>query len=95
MANGRQQRFVFEKFAFPDRLADAGQILVNDPSGPDIEMADFRIAHLAFRKPDRLAASGQGRMRISRPVAVKVRLFRLGDGVALRLLAQREAVEND
>src|SRR5438128_2539678 len=35
------------------------QILVNDPTGPQIEMADFRVAHLSFRQAHIASACAQ------------------------------------
>ncbi len=35
---------------------DLHQILVNDTSGPDIEVSDFRVTHLSVRQPDVFAA---------------------------------------
>src|SRR6266446_9028815 len=35
-----------------DRLIDASQILINNSTGAQIEMAYFRVAHLSFRQTD-------------------------------------------
>ncbi len=38
------------KFAIFNGLADAGQFLINDTAGTNIDMAHFRVAHLPVRQ---------------------------------------------
>ena len=47
-----QQDFILKKVSILNRLGDSGQILIDDPSGSHIEMANLRIAHLPVRKAD-------------------------------------------
>ena len=56
------ERGIGEKVAVLDRLGDAGEFLIDDPAGTDIEVTDLAVAHLSFgktdRKPARLEPSG-------------------------------------
>ncbi len=49
---GVGQDGVREEIAIIDAFSDPGQILIDDPSGAEVEMADFRISHLALGQPD-------------------------------------------
>ena len=46
------QNLIAREFTGRDRLIDTRKILINDPAGSEIQMADFGIAHLAGRKPN-------------------------------------------
>src|SRR2546423_4004198 len=46
------RNLVSREFPFRDRFVDAGQVLINDPTGAEIEMAHFGVTHLSFRQPD-------------------------------------------
>ena len=59
------QNLVRPELAIGDGLVDAGEILINDPTGPKIHMADFRVAHLPIREPNIQATGAQGRSWIS------------------------------
>jgi len=56
MAPRRGERFLGDMVAsdltIRDCLIDAGQVLINDSTGAQIEMAYFRVAHLSFRQTD-------------------------------------------
>ena len=54
-----EKRLVFKERAILDRLRYHRKILIYYASGSDIEMADFRVAHLAFGKPDVQSAGFQ------------------------------------
>ena len=43
---------VAEEIAIIDAFSDPGEILIDDAAGADVEMADFRISHLALGQPD-------------------------------------------
>jgi len=43
---------IFDKLALLDRLVDADHVLPHDPPRTNVEMADFRVAHEAFRETD-------------------------------------------
>src|SRR5690606_11319790 len=95
VADGSEEGFVFKKAPIPDRLRHPGQILVDDPAGADIEVTHFGVAHLSLRQADGLAAGPKKGVGIAGPVAVKVGLFRLGDGVPVGLFPEGKAVQND
>ena len=44
-----------EQFAVPDALVDPGEVLVDDPAGAHVHVADFGISHLTGREADRLS----------------------------------------
>ena len=52
------------QLTFRDRIVDAGQVLVNDPARSQIEMANFRVAHLSFGQSDVGPARAQFGVRI-------------------------------
>ena len=43
---------IVRQFARRDRLVDARQVLINNPAGSQVKMADFRVAHLSIRQAD-------------------------------------------
>ena len=57
-----EQRGRFVDRSGVHRLVDAGQVLQNDPTGADVQMADFGVPHLAFRQTDILAGRMQDGM---------------------------------
>ena len=58
------QNVVLLQFAVSDRFVDPGQVLINNPSRAEVEMADLGISHLPFGQPHVLPARAQGRARI-------------------------------
>ena len=50
-----QQRRIGEEIAVLDRFGDAGEVLVDDPAGPQVEVPHLGVAHLPFRQADRHA----------------------------------------
>jgi hypothetical protein len=67
--DGRQQRRIALKPTFADLAVDAGDLLVDDPAGADVEVADFRVAHEATRQPDILTTGFEAG---ARPVLTQV-----------------------
>ena len=64
-----------DEFAIDDGFVDAREVLVNDAAGAEVEVADFGIAHLAYRQTDIEAARGEAALRIGGvEVIVKGRL---------------------
>jgi len=51
IGTGCKQRFILKEISVLDSLRDLGEILVNNPAGSHIQMSDFGIPHLSFRKP--------------------------------------------
>ena len=49
MARGRKQCLVLEKIAVLDRLVDARNLLVYNPSCPEIHVPHLGVSHLAAR----------------------------------------------
>ena len=77
-----------------DRDVDAREILVDDPPGADVEVADFRVAHLAFRKSDAELGRVDRRMRAGGEQLPPVGRIGARDRVVGRVLATAEAVED-
>ena len=49
LLQGFEQDPIGKEISLGNALTDAGQILVDDTAGADIEMSDLRVAHLPFR----------------------------------------------
>ena len=94
-SGGLLENGVAEKFAALDGGFDARVVLINDAAGADVEMADFRIAHLRGGQAHPLLGSVYGRVRAGFPEEIPVRFARLADRVVGALLAIAEAVEYD
>ena len=69
--------------AFGHRFIDAREILVNDAAGAEIEVADFGVAHLAFRQADVEAAGAEGGVRVRGVEAIVERRVGEQRGVAV------------
>src|SRR4029453_18229637 len=91
----RHERLVLEERAVLDRLVDAHQVLEEDATRADREVADLRVPHLAGRQPHRLAGCPQRRMRVALPERVEDLRLRELDGVAGPRRRQAPAVEDD
>ena len=74
---------------------DARQVLEHRPAGPEVEVADLRVAHLAGRQPDRLLRCLERGVRPARQQAAPDRHRRGGDRVAGRVVPDPEPVEDD
>ncbi len=88
------KRRVGTELAGLDRAIDAGELLVDHAPRPHIEVADFRVAHLARREPDRALGGVDDRMRIIVPQTVPMGLRRQAHRVVRRGLAAADAVED-
>src|SRR5579871_4821074 len=82
-------------FAACDRIADAREVLHHYAPGPDIEMADLGISHLAVGQPNILAGGMQKSVRTRLPKFGESRRLGLTHSVVRNLLAPAEAIEND
>jgi len=49
-----------EQLPVADALVDAGEVLVDDPAGAQVQMPHHGIPHLPLRKTDGFAAGGEG-----------------------------------
>ena len=65
LVKGILQNFVFRQLIIANCLINTGEILVNDAARAQVEMADLRVSHLAFRQAHVFTAGGQGGMRVS------------------------------
>ena len=83
MAAGVVQRNIIEKDAVFNGLCNLGQFLVNNTSGTDVQMADFGVAHLAFRKAHSKAAGIDSHRRVFSKNSVQFGRFRCGDGISV------------
>src|SRR5207248_1977241 len=95
LADQIDQRRSARDLAACDGVADARQVLYDDPAGADIEMADLGIAHLPVWEADVAARRAQQGMRARRPEAVECRCSGETDGVVGALLAPAPAVQHD
>ena len=80
------------KFAAVCGVADARQVLHDHAARADVEMADFRIAHLPAGQADVLARGVQEGMGVLRPELVEGGCPRLPDGIVGRILAPAPTV---
>src|SRR5438105_1447349 len=78
-----------------DRLADANDVLIDDPSRPNVQMPDLGVSHLSRGKPDRDSRCVERRPRRLAIEAIEARRVRLRDGVVLALFATAESVDDD
>ena len=85
---------ILEKLAVLDLLGDPGQLLIHDPAGAHVHVADLRIAHLAVRKSDRHAAGISLDKRILLHQAVHHRRLCHGDCIRLGILVQPVSVQD-
>src|SRR5438270_8317072 len=78
-----------------DRLADANDVLIDDPSRPNVQMPDLGVSHLSRGKSDRDSRRVERRPRRLAIEAIEARRVRLRDGVVLALFATAESVDDD
>ena len=76
------QRGVLGQRAIGHRIADAHEILRDDPPGADVEMADLGVAHLPFGQAHRAPGCDQRRVRPALPERVEDRRASQPHGVA-------------
>ena len=88
------ERFVVEEIAVPDALVDPREVLVDDPAGAHVHVADLGVSHLAGRQADRFAGGDQLRMRVACEQRVVDRLGRQRDRVVIAFGAQSPPIED-
>ena len=59
LVQGVDKDRIGEEAAVVNATADSGQLLVYDPTRTDIEVPDFRVAHLPIRQADVEARGAQ------------------------------------
>ncbi|MNS98861.1 hypothetical protein D3C72_1332420 [compost metagenome] len=89
-----RQRWVSEEIAFFDFFIQPGQILINDAPGPQVDVPDFRVAHLTVRQANIQPGCGDKSMRLLLPQAIHHRRFGVHNGVVLLLLTVAVAVQD-
>jgi hypothetical protein len=52
------------EFAIANALVDAGEVLIHDATGTEVQVADFAVAHLAVGQADVLTAGADGAARV-------------------------------
>jgi hypothetical protein len=72
LATRGEQQFVREEAAVVDRGADARQILEHAEAGPQVQVPDLAVSHLAGRQTDGLAGGLEATMRPLADEAVPV-----------------------
>src|SRR5919106_3740277 len=72
-AKGAHESLVLEEGSGLDRAVDAHQVLEDDTSRPDRQVADLRVAHLARREADVLTGGAQDGVRVAGPERVEDR----------------------
>ena len=70
-AKRARERRALEERARLDRLVDAHEVLEDHAPGPDRQVADLGVAHLARRQADVLARGAQRRVRVALPERVE------------------------
>ena len=89
------ERRVLEEGAVLDRAVDPHQVLEENASRTDRQMADLGVTHLSRRKSDRFTGRVQGRVRILVPEAIEVRRARELDRISLSGWGAAPPVEDD
>ena len=92
---GRHQCRISKELTFADVPIDSGEVLIHDPTGTEVHMADFRVSHLTGRKPDGLARRDERPVRIPLEELVKRRRSGQGDRVVVAMLPKPPSVKND
>src|ERR1035437_6630116 len=93
--HGIDEHRMREEFSVQDHKVEARDVHVHNAPGTNIEMADFAVAHLPFRQPDKRPAGVNQRVRILAQQPVVDRLGRGGGSVGLGFGAVSPAVEDD
>ena len=88
------QRFVLEEITVLNGFGDAGQLLINHPSGTNIGVSDLGVAHLAVRQTDIQTGGSQLGVGVLCEITVEVGLMGGMDGVSIIGMVDAEAVQN-
>ena len=88
------QRFVLEEITVLNGFGDAGQLLIDHPSGADIGVSDLGVAHLAVRQTDIQTGGSQLGVRVLCEITVEVGFMGGMDGVSIIGMVDAEAVQN-
>ena len=91
---GLKHRLFFKRTGF-NGAVDAEQILVDDPPGADVHVANFAVAHLSIGQPDVFAVGAQGGFGVSAKQPIHEGCVGCGDGVARIVVADAPSVQDD
>ena len=91
---GRSEDGIAREFSRRDGLIDARVVLIDDAAGPDVEMPDFGIAHLACRQADFELGRVDRRMRARGEEPIPVWHPGSGNRIVRRVRAAAEAIED-
>src|SRR5437899_10601130 len=94
IGHGPQQYRIPLEGSIANREIDPGQVLVDDPAGADVEVANLGVRLLAVRQTDGLAGRAQYRVWPSFPARIPVRLPRRAARVAGGFLPTIPAVDD-
>src|SRR5215470_2094643 len=95
MLHGGNQCWIGEKVPVLDHQINACDVHVHDSSGPDIQVADLAVAHLALGQTDKRTARMNQRIGILAEYPVIRRLARQRDRICLRFGAVTPSVKDD
>src|SRR5579859_325509 len=90
-----KQRRVLEERAIMDRRGDTGKLLKHALARADVQMAHFRVAHLAFGQTHCRATGGKPGMGIGARELVDMGSLRQRDGIGVRAGVDAPAVHHD
>ena len=93
--HARDQGLAREELAVANALVDAREVLIDDPAGAHVHVADFGVAHLSCRQTDGFARRDQLRVRVAAHQLVEDGLARHRDCVVRTVGANAPAVEDD
>ena len=85
---------IFEQLVLPARHINFHKVLINDPSGTEVQMSHLRISHLSLRKSHSLAAGLKMRMWIFRAERIDIWCALSVDCVCPVMLALAPTVED-
>jgi len=84
-----------EEMAAADGAIDAGEFLVDDTAGADVEVADLGVAHLSARQSHRRFGRIDGGVGAGLPEFIPVGFVRAGDGIVILAFAATESIQNN
>ena len=93
-ADGGEEGGILKKIPLPDRLGDAGELLIDHAPRADVGVAHLAVAHLPLGKTHGLAGAGQPAVGAGSEEGVQIGRFRQGDGVIGPLGGQAPAVQD-
>jgi len=89
------QRGIGKEFSLFCSSIDMDQILADDGAGPQRQVANFRVAHLAVGQADSCSGCRQKGMRVTAKIPVQLRRVCFRDGIVDFTRTGTEAVEYD